>query len=344
MEGRCIADPSSMRRGWVVGSAGSQSPDQDVVAIDASPMQVRCEREPIAPDRDAITGAISDGAPMAGRQKLYLGVRRGYVLDMPSISPYRKPPRTPPGYEDHLTRQQAAQLLGFSSEFKIRQLEREGRLQSVRGPMRTAFYPRAQVLAVKAELGQGSPGQASADPETDGGWTDAELLVLLGNPTRAGRARGALDLVLETRINIERAERVFAFWSNARPAGAAPLDRAATARPSPPASARLRHPQPSSPTPAAASEPVPDLVSPAATLEMPVVASATPHTEAAIAKAAPVMVAQPLPTPLPSDRGSQERRSEKRLSRDGLIQQLRDPDPRVRDRAFVMLKECQAGG
>jgi hypothetical protein len=38
-----------------------------------------------------------------------------------------------------------------------------------------------------------------------------------------------------------------------------------------------------------------------------------------------------------------ERRGEDRLSRDALIAQLRDPDPRVRDRAFALLKELQAG-
>jgi hypothetical protein len=120
----------------------------------------------------------------------------------------RKRPRTPPGLEGHLTRRQAAQLLGFASEFKIRQLERQGRLRSVRGLMRTAFYAKADVLAVKAELTQLNPAQ-----QADDDWTDAELVALLGHRTAEGRARTALDLVLEAHLSIERAERVFAFWT-----------------------------------------------------------------------------------------------------------------------------------
>lgn len=218
------------------------------------------------------------------------------------MSPYRKPPRTPPGCEDHLTRHQAAHLLGFSSEFKIRQLEREGRLQSVRGPRRTAFYARAQVLAIKAELGperlgQERPGQAS--PGHDG-WTDAELLLLLASPSRDGKPRTALDLVLQTRISIERAERVYAFWSNAHGA-----ETEATTSPF---------------TTQRGSAPAP------------------------MATSSSFVVAEPLRTPPPSAEDGNERRSERRRSRDNLIEQLRDPDPRVRDHAFALLKQFQAGG
>jgi hypothetical protein len=278
---------------------------------------------------------------------------------MPSLSPYRKPPRTPPGCENHLTRQQAAQLLGFSSEFKIRQLEREGRLQAVRGPMRTAFYARAEVLAVKAELAQEGPGQ-----ETPDGWTDAELLLLLGSPTRQGRPRSALDLVLETRISIERAERVYAFWNSARGAEPAPSAArlpASQSRASEPVTAVAHRPQPNRPAPepesqdertakaapSAADQPA---VKPAAAVVSPAVAvkpmvaidTGVPQRSAAGATSAPVLVAEPLPTDPPADLGSGERRSEDRLSRDVLIQQLRDPDPRIRHRAFALLKECHA--
>jgi hypothetical protein len=124
------------------------------------------------------------------------------------VSIRRKRPHAPPGCEGHLTRQQAAQVLGFPSEFKVRELEREGRLRSVRGPMRTAFYPREQVLAVKAELAQADPSHRADDD-----WSDADLVTLLGHPHREGRPRTPLDLVLETRISIERAEKVHAFWA-----------------------------------------------------------------------------------------------------------------------------------
>jgi hypothetical protein len=128
-----------------------------------------------------------------------------------SEPPRRKHPKAPPGCDGHLTRRQAARLLGFPSEFKIRQLEREGRLRSVRGPMRTAFYAREDVLAVKADLSKADAGR-SADDE----WSDAELIVLLQHPNSHGHPRTPLDLVLETRISIERAQKVHTFWSSCR--------------------------------------------------------------------------------------------------------------------------------
>ena len=53
----------------------------------------------------------------------------------------KKHVQTPVGCEGHFTRQQAADALGFASEFKIRAFERKGLLRAVRGPMRAAFYP-----------------------------------------------------------------------------------------------------------------------------------------------------------------------------------------------------------
>jgi hypothetical protein len=194
-----------------------------------------------------------------------------------SVSIRRKPPRAPAGCESHLTRQQAAQLLGFSSEFKVRQLEREGRLHSVRGPMRTAFYPREDVLAVKAELAQAEPGR-----RVDDDWTDADLIALVGSPNREGQRRTPLDLVLETRISIERAQSVYGFWASCQKA-APPL-----------------------PTPGLPETPQPrwnqDDDRP--------------------------------PSLLPD-----ERRGARRLSRDALIEELRHPDPRVRDQAVARLKD-----
>jgi len=191
----------------------------------------------------------------------------------------RKRPHAPPGCEGHLTRQQAAQVLGFSSEFKVRELEREGRLRSVRGPMRTAFYAREDVLAVKAELARAEPGRRGDDD-----WTDADLIVLLGCPVREGRPRTPLDLVLETGISVDRAQKVHAFWAG----------RQSTPYPSPgPA------PTPSSSQPPARSH----------------------------------------ETDRPPSYLSDERRSADRVSRDALIEDLRHPDPRVREQAFARLKE-----
>jgi hypothetical protein len=141
---------------------------------------------------------------------------------MTSTLQFQKHPHAPAGCDGYLTRRQAARALGFSSEFKIRQFEKEGVLHSVRGPMRAAFYPRAEILALKAQLALSEPATA---PRND--WADAELIALLRHPTRAGQARTALDLVLETQISIERAERVCGFLA-ASEATTAP-DRPASA-------------------------------------------------------------------------------------------------------------------
>jgi len=122
--------------------------------------------------------------------------------------PHKHLQSPPAGCEGYLTRRQAARVLGFASEFKIREFERKGMLHSVRGPMRAAFYPRPEILALKAQLALNEPGQAPPDA-----WTDAELLALLGHPKRTGETRTVLDLVMETQISIERAERVYDFWT-----------------------------------------------------------------------------------------------------------------------------------
>jgi hypothetical protein len=193
----------------------------------------------------------------------------------------RKHLQAPPGCEGYFTRQQAAHALGFASEFKIRELERRGMLHAVRGPMRAAFYPRAEVLAVKAQLALNEPGRVP--PEA---WSDAELLALLSHPKRSGEVRTVLDLVLETQISIERAQHVCEFWQRCEPtprSGGAGFTQAA---PAPPIAA---------------------------------------------------------PTTSSGTHVSQERRDAQRLSRDSLIRNLRDPDPRVREQAFAHLKEGQRG-
>jgi hypothetical protein len=89
-----------------------------------------------------------------------------------------------------------------------------------------------------------------------------------------------LDLVLETQISIERAERVFEFWRCSEPSARSAGGATRSAQTSPPIEVH--------------------------------------------------------PTSLPTSR---ERRGEERLSRDSLIRSLCDPDPCVRERAFLRLKE-----
>lgn len=114
----------------------------------------------------------------------------------------RRPLRPPSGYEDHLSRQQAARALGLPSEYKVRQLEREGHLHPVRGAMGSAWYPRAEVLALK------TPGREAL---AAGRWSDGQLLALLREEL-AGRPRTVADLVVEAGVSIARAERVYRFW------------------------------------------------------------------------------------------------------------------------------------
>ena|SRR5688572_23084279 len=107
--------------------------------------------------------------------------------------------RPPSGFEDHLSRQQAARALGLPSEYKVRALEKEGRLHPVRGAMGSAWYPRAEVLALK---GREAPA---------GTWSDGQLLALLREEL-SGRPRTVADLVVEAGVSIARAERVYRFW------------------------------------------------------------------------------------------------------------------------------------
>jgi hypothetical protein len=124
----------------------------------------------------------------------------GAIRTKPDIKP-------PSGYETHLSRRQAAALLGFASEFKVRQLEKQGRLRPVRGAMGSAWYPRNEVLALRERLS--SPAEAAT---RTGRWSDAALVAYLREPTRAGTPRTVVDLVTDTGIPISRAERVYRFW------------------------------------------------------------------------------------------------------------------------------------
>jgi hypothetical protein len=108
-------------------------------------------------------------------------------------------------------------LLGLPSEYKVRQLEKEGRLRPVRGAMGSAWYPRADVLALRPLLA----GETPAPPARGREPSDAELLSLL----RAGTDKTVVDLVIETGIGIARAQKIHRFWrthERAAPPAAAP--------------------------------------------------------------------------------------------------------------------------
>jgi hypothetical protein len=199
----------------------------------------------------------------------------------------RQPIRPPSGFEGFLSRRQAAAALGFASEFNVRRLEREGRLRPVRGVMGSAWYPGAQVAALREEL-TARPRLETFDAPPAGGdrapvparWSDAQLIAHLRGRARAmdggasSRPRTLVDLVADTGISIARAERVYRFWlkHDAHPAA----DDARGGAAAPPTAIRI---------------------------------------------AAPA-----------------ERRSEERIERDTLLQQMRAGDPAVRAAAFEKLR------
>lgn len=229
----------------------------------------------------------------------------------------------PPGLEDHLTRREVAALLGFASEYKVRQLERRGRLSAVRGAMGTAFYRRADVLVLKVELERRS-ALTAAGPPTE--VSDAELLALLARPGAA-----APDLVTEAGISIERAERVFAFWRQhgdakglrSLPAMGTGPSREATVVTS---GATIALP--------------PDLF---ATAAAAVHEDVPPSVALGSASRAPGASASTLEAAGPGDSGrptvALDRRSRRRQSRAELLAQLRDPRPAIRAAAFAALRD-----
>jgi hypothetical protein len=114
----------------------------------------------------------------------------------------RRAIRPPSGFEDHLCRRDAAALLGFASEFKVRQLEKEGRLHPIRGAMGSAWYPRGEVEALRPA---GSRVLSPSAPRVR--WPDDALIALLRE-----KPRTVVDLVVDAGIPIARAERVYRFW------------------------------------------------------------------------------------------------------------------------------------
>ena len=219
----------------------------------------------------------------------------------------RKTIRPPSGFEDHLCRRDVAALLGFASEFKVRQLEKEGRLRPVRGAMGSAWYPRREVEALRATSARPSSPSAAGLR-----WPDDALIALLRE-----KPRTVVDLVVDAGISIARAERVYRFWQaheGAEPAREAPGGRAAGAAG---ATRTTPLPPPAAPAPLRAPAPAP----------------------AAIPAPAPFHAPAPAPAALaaPADEAT-ERRSGERLEHDALVRQLRDADPKVRAAAFDKLK------
>jgi hypothetical protein len=239
---------------------------------------------------------------------------------------FRKLTEPPSGLRDHVSRRDAATLLGFASEFNVRRLEKIGRLHAVRGAMGQAWYPRSEVMALR-----GSPVSASIDsssgpqnPRHDGPrrrWGDAELVLYLrGQPVSGDQAgqptirapRTIVDLVADTGISIARAERVYRFWLA--------LDRHATAEAARSttgvAARKARDPEPQDPKSEPESDPKSD---------------PKPHPK-------PDPKPNPKLDPTRATRDITERRGDDRIERDRLIAELRDPDPIVRVRAFEMLR------
>ena len=229
----------------------------------------------------------------------------------------RRLPSPPTGLGDCVSRREAARLLGFGSEFPVRQLEKAGRLRAVRGAMRQAWYPRAEVLALASPLSNLPPawrtermpqGVAAALDHgvSRGRWTDSALIALLRDGMAnvhegrgpAVRPRTAVDLVAETGINITRAMRVYRFW--------------------------LAHDV--HPTAALARQW--DASGPSGNSSLPGVV--------AVREGAPPSIESPA-----SEAGAGERRGDSRIERDGLIRALRDPDPAVRARAFEKLRPAR---
>ncbi len=114
----------------------------------------------------------------------------------------RKTIKPPSGFEDYLCRRDVAALLGFASEFKVRQLEKEGRLRPVRGAMGSAWYPRGQIEALRGKMAR--PLSPTA-PRVR--WPDDALIALLRE-----KPRSVVDLVVDAGVSISRAERVYRFW------------------------------------------------------------------------------------------------------------------------------------
>ena len=128
--------------------------------------------------------------------------------------------RAPEHLPDHVSRAEAATLLGFASEFKVRQLERAGSLRAARGAMGSAWYPRAAVLALREDAAATARSAFALpiEPVRHGGRghrrrSDADLIVYLRAPVPPGAPqRTVADLVADMGVTMARAQTVFRFW------------------------------------------------------------------------------------------------------------------------------------
>jgi len=123
----------------------------------------------------------------------------------------------PLGLVDPVSRAEAAQLLGYPSVFRIRELEREGRLTATRGVMGSAWYPRGQILMLRDQEGAATQPPAEARAPSSRRRTDGELIAYLrgacpGHDSGVRRPPTLADLVADTGVSIARAQRVYRFW------------------------------------------------------------------------------------------------------------------------------------
>ena len=131
------------------------------------------------------------------------------------VTRQRRPLARPPGLADHVSRAEAAILLGYPSVFRIRELERRGLLTAARGVMGSAWYPRRQVLALREQEVAPTP-PAAARPVPGRRRSDAELIAYLrgarSSPETPPRPPTLADLVADTGVSIARAQKVYRFW------------------------------------------------------------------------------------------------------------------------------------
>jgi len=115
--------------------------------------------------------------------------------------------RPPSGFASYLSRRDVAERLGFASEFKVRQLERQGRLRPVRGAMGSAWYAPEQVSAL-SPVSRDRPG-----PSPSPSCSDAAIVAhLRGRSDPGDPPRTVVDVVADLGVPISRAQRVYRFW------------------------------------------------------------------------------------------------------------------------------------
>lgn len=163
----------------------------------------------------------------------------------------RRPLAPPPELPDHVSRAEAARLLGYPSVFRVRQLEREGRLRAARGVMGSAWYARRDVLALRvaeapAPAPDALPAPAAPGPAPARRRSDAQLIAYLRGAVGSAWPPTVADLVADTGVSIARAQRVYRFWLTHDLHPSAGAARSARGRPpgAPPPAAAMPQPAP----------------------------------------------------------------------------------------------------